>query len=202
MSKKKKILIPILIILIILLVGIILFVTFYKKDTKKDLKYDDETIRKRIIELIDNSYTYYLLKEGFIPLGEGKIEKDNEVYYVINDKKIKKLSNIINLINDTFTETASFNRYNELFEKQKFVEVNNHVYVKLSDQKCKLTYEIDKDKFKYSINSSDNLSIWFYENSIEFTAYYNEGKWKLRMPIYDCDLNIDTSELEKENKEN
>lgn len=196
MDKKSKILITILIISIILIIGVISIVIIFDKDDKEnknELKnQENEKIEQIIQKLNDISYKYYSLKEGHLNMGEATIEIDGVIYTAINDSSLTTLDDIYNLIDNNFIEKFSDELYNDVFEKHKFIELNNTLYVNLSEDTCEIDYELDFDKVEYEKVGEDKLFINFGSKS--FYAYYEDNNWKLRFPFYYCDLSIANEE--------
>lgn len=186
MKKKNIVIVSILLLVII---AIIIFYNFcFNSTIKNSNNKQNDPIMNRVIELIDNSYKFYLLKEGHINLGEHIFEDGEREYVSVNVDWIKNLSDITEIIFDTFTKDLNVDLYTKLNDKQKFIEVDNIVYVSLSDESCKINYNLDKKNITYKIREDGSMVINL--GYINAYAYKENDVWKLRSLPYDCKNNI------------
>ena len=186
--KKKNILIVGILLLIIVLV--IMFSYFASNNNNNENNSNNKTndpTMDRVIELIDNSYKYYLLKEGLIDLGEDTFDDGERIYVSENVEWIKELSDIQDIILDTFTRELKIDLYTNLNEKQKFIELDNVIYVSLSEESCKINYNVDKENMTYKIREDGSMVIDL--GDVKAYAYKENNVWRLRSLPYDCENN-------------
>ncbi len=183
MKLKKKILIALLIVLILAVIVVISLVIIFSKE-KQTEKESEQTIEERVQELVNNSYRYYLLKEGKLNLGEAYIVLDDVKYYMVVDDWLTSIKYIDDLIVDTFTDNFSVDLYNAIFDKHDFVEMNGRVYVNLGTSTCNEEYNPNLDDFKYKIEDEDLI---IQIDGIAIRTYMEDGKRKLNLPIHSCE---------------
>jgi len=182
---KKKNIVMFSLIFIIILGVIILCYYIYNNPNEKGKS--NNSIKDQIIELLDNSYKYYLLKEGHINLGEDVISINGEDYYLVNEEWLKNFKDINDLVFNTFSKVRAIDLYNDIVEKQEMTIIDNELYIKLSKESCNLDYQINNRDFSYTIEDGALLIDLKY---LKIYAYEEEGKWKLDVNPYDCQFNV------------
>jgi len=176
---KKKYAIILVTIIMIVIVLILIVVNINEKSN-----VNDNLIQERINEIIDNSYKYYLLKEGHITLGNDIIVKDGITYRIIEEEWLTKIDDIVNIIEDTFIKSREYNFYNGIFDKHKIIEQDGNLYINLSEENCEVDFEINKSNITFEKKDNDTILIDF--DVYRIYSYYEDGKWKLSNNIYVC----------------
>jgi len=187
-NKKKKIIyILVIIIIIILLIIFGYFALNSNPSDKNNNNKPSDPIMVRVLELIDNSHKYYLLKEGLVELGQDIFDDGEKRYISLNVEWIKNLGDIQDIVLNTFTKELKVDLYTKLNDKQKFIEFDEKVYVALSEESCEINYNIDKDNITYKIREDGSMVIDL--GDAKAYAYKEDDVWKLRSVPYDCQNN-------------
>lgn len=179
MSKKSiKFMIGIIVILIIVSVSIYVFVIKGEKTN-----YDEENIKQQIENLLENDYRYYLLKNGYITLGEGSVTIDDIKYYYVNESWLNSESDIQNIIFNTYSKKHATDKYKEIIDKYTFVVYDNKFFVNISQiNDEEIVPQYDNTKYTYRIIDEDTMIIKI--NDLSIYGYLEDGYWKLNNSFY------------------
>ena len=186
--KNRKVLLKIIILFVI--VVIILLSIFSISLIGKNKSNFPKPTEERARELLNNSYIYYVLSSGNVPLNGAELLLDDKKFYGI-EVDVHSLTEIERLLKDSFSEITYDNLYNDVYgnPKKTFTEERNNIYIskvtpneKCKDIKLDGTTEIYKRNGKYYIKytAKDKLS------SSEREIVYENSKWVLINPIKLC----------------
>lgn len=184
MNKKRIVLCIILVILILCSIFVIYMGVFYKpKDYSTDMISD-----KRLRELYDNSYKYYLLYEGDISRisSDDGIRVDDKTYTGIVG--INNSGDIDKLIDNTFVSIYRDKYYNSLINGREFFEVGGKFYYNNSDIVFCDTLITRFDDIRVTSTNSDRVSIHIGNRVV--SAYLEDNDWYLSEPLFKCDPDI------------
>lgn len=185
--KSRKVLLKIIILIIIILIILLSLISIHFIDNDNIFPKPTE---ERAKELLNNSYIYYVLSSGNVPLNGAELLLDDKKYYGV-DIDVHSLEEMENILKDSFSKITYDNLYNDVYgdpEKTFTVERNNIYISKVTpDEKCKDikldgTVDIVERKGEYYIkySSKDKLS------SSERELVYENSKWVLVNPIKLC----------------
>ena len=186
--KNQKVLLKTIILFIIVIIIILAIVSIFSLGNNKNIF--PEPTKERAKELLNNSYIYYVLSSGNVPLNGSELFLDDDKYYGI-DIEVHSLKEIDNILKDTFSKITYNTLYDNVYgdPEKLFAEERNHIYISkvTPDEECKDikidgTIDIYERKGRYYIKYStkDNLS------SSEREIVYENSKWVLIDPLTVC----------------
>lgn len=185
MKKNKKIIIYLLIFFIVVLLGIIVF-SLIKTNTNKE----EPLTEARAKELVSNSYIYYVLSSGNVPLNGKETYLDKDRYYGV-DVKIKTLDELNALLKDTFSEITYNTMLDNMFSNPevKYTEGNDSIYISkvTIDENCK---DVKADGDVGIVNEQGKVFVSYTSkdgsSGDQKEVLYENGKWVLVDPITFC----------------
>ena len=203
--KKIKLIIPICLAVIMLLaVLLILFVfngnnkiinqqspqiiyNMVTVDVAEDIKTVD--MDKRIKEILDLSYKYYLLSSGNVEVNKNKsITKGLKKYNSVTLDGIKNEDDINKLVEDLFVKAFISSKLTELYENKNYIMEDDILYLNIKSPLCSVGYDLSKMVYSYQV-LNNVVYVAFSENGrkkFEFQLFNEDGKYKVSAPFYDC----------------
>lgn len=183
MKKKTIIVIIALVITFLLLIVYLLYNNIYVDSS-------DDDIETRIKEIMDDSYKFYLLLNGNLPITEQTIQYENDDirYNLVNIEGINSTSDINVLINSLFSKNARTGKFNEFISTgRNFVSNDNGLYVNFDKEDiCDLSQY--GDIFDYIYKKVDDTSIIVSTVLGDTMLVYEEDNWYLLYDnIYICE---------------
>jgi len=174
-------------IIICVIFSVIICLLIFVKDNNKekdDFKLDKEIIKK----LLDDSYKYYLIKEGLVKVGEYQIDSNDRIYYNVEEEWLKSFNDVRKIIDNTFLKVRVNNMSNELTEEKVLIKEDDIIYIYVPEEKCEINYVIDKEKIKY--RRLNNKQALLDLGIIEIYMYKEENGWRFSSNPYNCEFNI------------
>lgn len=189
---KKKYLILTLILIVIISVVSVFIYGYLKNKNENENKVID--IDKRISEIITDSYTYYLLLNGNIPLEDEEIsfsEDDSVRYRLVSLDNITSINDITDLVNRLFIKDVRDDRLNDIYSTdRKYVETQDRLYVNYNeDEICDLSLVEDIKNYTYTKLEDDTIMI---STTLGDTiVVYENDNWYLQFSnIYNCNKEV------------
>ena len=184
MGKTNRITKWILVIIIIIMIG--LLVSLIHDKTK-----NPPPTKKRAKELVYNSYVYYELSSGNVPLSDDKLFLDDQEFFGM-DIKVHSLKEIENILKDSFSEQIYSSILIDVYgDKDKlFSDDQNVVFINkaTTDENCK-DLKLSKDIKIIKDHGNYYIKYTSHEDGIyvsQMKVVYENGKWVLEHPIKVC----------------
>lgn len=191
--KKKKIIIAIIIGLIVIVAG---GISIFMIKRNIDIKNSENKFNDRVKELLENSYDYYYFTYGDVQTTEAAIEVEDKKYYFVNDDKYKTIDNLINVIENTFVPDKLPDYIEKLNSNHEYLEADNKLYVKKSDNICKKEYDIDYNNLKIE-DVDEDTKILTWNNTFTY-IYLVDNEWYLSTEVFYCVDDSELNDLEEE----
>jgi len=182
-NKKTKLIIFLIALFIILIICGCLFIKPKRNDKTQELT------NERAEQLIYNNYEYYVLSSGNMPLNGNVVYRNGVAYYGI-DIKLKKITDIGDMLADTFSKEYNTTAIRIIYSdpNKKVIQSDDMLYANYAkeDENCKLEdidlsrYKILKEHGKYYIQYRTDK---YYQ---EVPVVYENGTWKLNSIIDFC----------------
>lgn len=182
MLKKMKVYQKILIAIGLLIIVISLIVMTIFSDNSSNSNNNDDSSINKLLKLLENDYLISKALYDDIEKDEASVMVDNVTYNIVIEKKLTSLSDLQNIIDNTYGADFISNIYNDLDQYNKYLEVDNNLYVNINST-CKVK---DFDK-KITITSNGTNEISAKNNGKEFKAIKDDkGNFKLDSSVYKC----------------
>lgn len=185
MKKKNILALAIIIILLIALIVIVVLI-INKKNNLNAESTDNQILKERVEQLVNNSYVIYYMLYGDVKLDDGKITLNNTTYRAINDELVvKTLEEYNSLLEDTFTDIGLEKILNNK-EVNEYIEMNNTLFVKKIENPCQSITQLNLTNLRF--NGDDKEKVVTYGDINSSIYIYNvDGQWKLSSTLNTCD---------------
>ena len=187
--KNRKIILKIIILIIMIIIILLSLLSIrFMDNNKSDFPKPTE---ERAKELLYNSYIYYILSSGNVPLNGYELLLDEDKYYGI-DVDVHSLAEIETILKDTFSETNYDDLYINIYgdSEKIFTEEKNRIYISkvTPDDNCK-NIKLSKD-VKITEDSQGNFYVEYSSKDKKFVStqriVYENSRWVLINPIPVC----------------
>lgn len=181
MLKKMKVYRKILIAigLLIIVISLIVMPIFSGNSSNSD---NNDSSTNKLLKLLENDYLISKALYDDIEKDEASVMVDNVTYNIVIEKKLTSLSDLQNIIDNTYDADFISTIYNDLDQYNKYLEVDNNLYVNINST-CKVKV-FDK---KITITSNGTNEISAKNNGKEFKAIKDDkGNFKLGSSVYKC----------------
>ena len=185
MKKKNILALAIIIILLIALIVIVVLI-INKKNNLNAESTDNQILKERVEQLVNNSYVIYYMLYGDVKLDDGKITLNNTTYRAINDELVvKTLEEYNSLLEDTFTDIGLEKILNNK-EVNEYIEMNNTLFVKKIENPCQSITQLNLTNLR--VNGDDKEKVVTYGDiNSSIYIYSVDGQWKLSSTLNTCD---------------
>lgn len=182
---RKKVILSIVLVILIVMAGIVFYLGVFYNRNREGVIIPEE----RLKVLYDNSYKYYLLREGDISKisGDEGYSLDGKSYDVIDG--FKGMEDIDRLINDTFIPIYRERFYKELFSSREFMEMDGKLYYDNSDRVFCDTVHISYDSLVVTKGEGDGKAN-IRAGDVMIGAYFDGDDWYLSGPLFSCNADI------------
>ena len=177
--KKLYIILTILVILFVFTVSMVVYYKFIDKNVNNTLDENKIISEDRLKELFDNSYMYFLLKDGKIKKIKTALINDKE--YLMVDK-IHSLEDIDKIVNNTFDSSRKDALLELLYNTRKFIEVENQVYVSYDDSCDAMDVKYEEIKQE----KENDTTVRLRTDDLSILAIYENDNWYLQSPFHIC----------------
>ena len=176
----KKIKLPLIILFVSLVIIVLTFgLASLTENNKLDSKNDK--LLTSITELVKKDYLATNLILGKPTTDEASVVIDGTKYDIVIDKNLSGIADLQNIIFNTYTDDALESYLLELDKYNKYVEVENTLYVNVNSL-CTVSNFDENIKI---IKKNDN-EIVIKNNNKEIKVVKKDGKYKLQESAYNC----------------
>lgn len=196
MKGKKKIVLIVLIVIIVIAVSAVTIYLLINKTGQDENKIN--SMDKRIDEIVNDAYIYYLLANGQIPTDTSSVEVEGVTYEYVNIEKIKKIEDINNLVASLFIEDERQYRESKIFNGRSFLELEDGLYVNYDKEDiCDITNIENPKSYTYEKAGNDRYRIItnFGDNNV---LKENDNLY-IQSDVFKCDRPSNKVEYEEAN---
>ena len=194
-GKKKMFLIHLIVITVISVSAVAIYLLINKtgQDENKINSMD-----KRIDEIVNDAYIYYLLANGQIPTDTSSVEVEGVTYEYVNIEKIKKIEDINNLVASLFIEDERQYRESKIFNRRSFLELEDGLYVNYDKEDiCDITNIENPKSYTYEKAGNDRYRI--ITNFGDNNVLKENDNWYIQSDVFKCDRPSNKVEYEEAN---
>lgn len=195
MKGKKKIVLIVLIVIIVIAVSAVTIYLLINKTGQDENKIN--SMDKRIDEIVNDAYIYYLLANGQIPTDTSSVEVEGVTYEYVNIEKIKKIEDINNLVASLFIEDERQYRESKIFNRRSFLELEDGLYVNYDKEDiCDITNIENPKSYTYEKAGNDRYRI--ITNFGDNNVLKENDNWYIQSDVFKCDRPSNKVEYEEE----
>ena len=195
MKGKKKIVLIVLIVIIVIVVSAVTIYMLINKTGQDENKIN--SMDKRIDEIVNDAYIYYLLANGQIPTDTSSVEVEGVTYEYVNIEKIKKIEDINNLVASLFIEDERQYRESKIFNGRSFLELEDGLYVNYDKEDiCDITNIENPKSYTYEKAGNDRYRI--ITNFGDNNVLKENDNWYIQSDVFKCDRPSNKVEYEEE----
>ena len=196
MKGKKKIVLIVLIVIIVIVVSAVTIYMLINKTGQDENKIN--SMDKRIDEIVNDAYIYYLLANGQIPTDTSSVEVEGVTYEYVNIEKIKKIEDINNLVASLFIEDERQYRESKIFNGRSFLELEDGLYVNYDKEDiCDITNIENPKSYTYEKAGNDRYRI--ITNFGDNNVLKENDNWYIQSDVFKCDRPSNKVEYEEAN---
>ena len=196
MKGKKKIVLIVLIVIIVIAVSAVTIYLLINKTGQDENKIN--SMDKRIDEIVNDAYIYYLLANGQIPTDTSSVEVEGVTYEYVNIEKIKKIEDINNLVASLFIEDERQYRESKIFNGRSFLELEDGLYVNYDTEDiCDITNIENPKSYTYEKAGNDRYRI--ITNFGDNNVLKENDNWYIQSDVFKCDRPSNKVEYEEAN---
>ena len=143
---------------------------------------NDNISDDKLLKLLENDYLVSKALYGGVSTDESSITVDDLKYDIVTDKKLTSLSDLQNIINETYDSDFVGSIYADIDKYNKYIEIDDNLYVNINSI-CKVN-EFDN---KIVIVESGTNEITVENNGKKVIVKKdNSGNFKLTGIVYKC----------------
>lgn len=177
---KKHIKIIIIAVIALLIIGGAITAIILISRNQEEVTEERNELLQRAKELVANDYLFSYIYQGNVNVTDGMIEVEGERYNYIDDEhfsEIKSISDIMELIQDTYVEERLIIYYERFDEGNKYLESDEVLYVQKREDVCNNLLEYNEDEISITEVSDEEMMINFDTQSVY--AYKRNNEWFL-----------------------